>query len=74
MKFLNGEYHVEVKDERYIIHPSEHIILRLQGEPKYLKTQYQVQNNTEIRKNQRVIRDDNNELAVKNYPKNKQPV
>ena len=27
-----------------------------------------------IRKNQKVIRNDNNELIVKNYPKNKQPI
>ena len=25
-------------------------------------------------KNRKVIRDDNNELVVKNYPKNKQPI
>ena len=68
MNLLNGEYYVEVKHNRYIIHPTEHIFLRLREEPKSLRTQYQVQNNTEIRKNQKVIRDDNIELAVKIYP------
>ena len=28
MKYLNGEYYVEVKDERYRIHPTENNILR----------------------------------------------
>ena len=28
MKYLNGEYYVEVKDHRYKIHPTEKIILR----------------------------------------------
>ena len=50
MKFLNGELYVEVKDHRYRIHPTS------------LRTQFQVQNDTQIRRNQ---------LIVKNYPKNK---
>ena len=74
MKYLNGEYYVEVKDHRYKIHPTENIILRLRHEPKSLRTQYQVQNETQIRKNQKVIKNDNNQLVVKNYPKNKQPL
>ena len=74
MKYLNGEYYVEVKDRRYKIHPTENIILRKQDEPKSLRTQYQVQNEAQIRKNQKVIKNDNNELVVKNYPKNKQPI
>ena len=73
MKYLNGEYYVEVKDHRYKIHPTENIILRKRDEPKSLRTQYQVQNETQIRKNQKVIKNDNNQLVVKNYPKNKQP-
>ena len=73
MKNLNGEYYVEVKDHRYKIHPTENIILRKRDEPKSLRAQYQVQNETQIRKNQKVIKNDNNELVVKNYPKNKPP-
>ena len=73
MKYLNGEYYVEVKDHRYKIHPTENIILRKRVEPKSLRTQYQVQNEAQIRKNQKVIKNDNNELVVKNYLKNKQP-
>ena len=74
MKYLNGEYYVEVKDHRYKIHPTENIILRKRDEPKSLRTQYQVQNEAQIRKNQKVIKNDNNEQVVKNYPKNKQPI
>ena len=74
MKYLNGNYYVEVKDHRYKIHPTENIILRLRDEPKSLRTQYQVKNETQIRRNQKVIRNKNNEVVVKNYPKNKQPI
>ena len=71
MKFLNGEFYVEVKDHRYKIHPTENIILRKRDPPISLRTQYQVQNETQIRKNQKGIKNDNNQLVVKNYPKNK---
>ena len=74
MKYLNGNYFVEVKDHRYKIHPTENIKLRLRGEPKSLRTQYQVQNETQIRRNQKVIENDNDQLIVKNYPKNKHPI
>ena len=74
MKYLIGNYYVEVKDHRYKIQPTEKIILRKRDPPTSLRTQYQVQNETQIRKNQKVIRNDNNQLIVKNYPKNKQPI
>ena len=74
MKYLNGENSVEVKERRYRIHPPENIILRLRDPPTSLKTQYRVQNETQIRKNQKAIRDGNNEIIVKNYPKSKQPI
>ena len=71
MKYLNGEYYVEVKDHRYRIHPTENIILRKRDLPTSLRTQYQVQNETQIRKNQKVIKNDNDQLIMKKYPKNK---
>ena len=74
MKYLTGNYYVEVKYHRYKIHPTETIILRKQYPPTSLRTQYQVQNETHIRRNQKVIKNDNDQLVVKNYPKNKQPV
>ena len=74
MKYLNGENYVEVKDHRYRIHLTENIILRKRDPPISLRTQYQVQIVTQIRKNQKVIKNDNDELIVKNYPKNKQPI
>ena len=39
-----------------------------------MRTQYQVQNETQIRRNQKVSRNDNDQLVVKNYPKNQQPI
>ena len=36
-----------------------------------MRTQYQVQNETQIRRNQKVIKNDNDQIMVKNYPKNK---
>ena len=74
MKYLDGEYYVEEKDHRYKIHPTENIIIPKRDEPKSLRTQYQVQNETQIRRNQKVIKNDNDQLVVKNYPKNKQPI
>ena len=63
-----------MKYHRFKIHPTENIIIKLRNEPKSLRTQYQFQNETQIRKNQKVIKNDNDELIVKNYPKNKQPI
>ena len=74
MKYLNGEYYVEVKDHRYKIHPPENIILRKRDPPTSLRTQYQIQNDIKIRRNQKVTRKNNDELVVKNYPKSKQPI
>ena len=74
MKYLNGNYYVEVKDKRFLIHPTENIILRKREEPKSLRTQYQIQNEKQIRRNQKVIKNDNDQLVVKNYPKNNQSI
>ena len=74
MKYHNGQYYVEVKDHRYKINPNENIILRKRDPPTSLRTQYQVQNETQIRKNQNVIKNDNDQLIVKNYPRNKQTI
>ena len=62
-----------MNDHRYKIHPTENIILRTRDPPTSLRPQYQVQNETQIRRNQKVIKNDNDQLEVKNYPKNKQP-
>ena len=74
MKYLNGEFYVEVKDHRYKLHPNENLILRKRDPSTSLRTQYQVQNGTQIRKNQKIVKNNNNQLVVKNYPKNKQPI
>ena len=39
-----------------------------------MRTQYQVQKETQIRKNQKVTKNDNDQLVVKKYPKNKQTI
>ena len=52
MKYLDGNYYVEVKDHRYGIHPTENIKLGLRNPPTSLRAQYQVQNEIQIRKNQ----------------------
>ena len=69
MKNLSGQYYIEEKDHRYNIHPTEKTSLRKRDPPKPLGTQYQVQNETQIRKNQKFIKNDNKELEVENYPK-----
>ena len=74
MKLLNVKYYVEVKDRRYTTHPTGTIILRLRDELISLRIQDQVQNETQIRKNQKVIKNSNDKLVVKNYPKSKQPI
>ena len=65
---------MEVKDHRYRFHPTENIVLRLRDEPQSLRTQYQVQNETHIRMNQKVVKNDNDELMVKNYRRKKEPI
>ena len=71
MKYLNGQYYTEVKDHRYRIHPNGELILRKRDPPKSLTAQYQVKNETKIRTNQKVIRNDDNQLVVKNYQQQK---
>ena len=72
MEYLDGYYYVEVKDHRYKIHPTEINTFRKRDPQTSLRTQYQVQNETQIRRNQKVIRNDNDQLVVKSYPRNKQ--
>ena len=67
MRYLNGQYYVEVKDHRYKIHHIKNMILCKRDPPKSLTTQYHVKNKTRIRTNQKVIRNDDNQLIVKNY-------
>ena len=50
MKFFHGSYFVGVKDKRYNNHPAEKLIIGLREEPKPLRAQYRVQNETETGK------------------------
>ena len=65
MKYLNGENYVEIKDHRYRIHPTENMILRKRDPLTALRTQYLLQNENQIRRNQKVIKNDKDELVVK---------
>ena len=67
MKYRNGNYYVEVKDKGYIFNANETNLLKIRDQPKSLRTKHQVQNETEIRKNHKVIKNDNSELLVKNF-------
>ena len=53
-------------------HPTENVILRKRDPPLSLRTQYRVQNETHLGKNQKVIKNDNDQLGIKNCPKSKQ--
>ena len=69
MKHPYKNYHEEVRDKRYKFHPTENIILKEREEPNSLRTQYQIQNNTKIKKNQKDIKNENDELLIKHNPK-----
>ena len=49
------------------IHPTD-IFSRKRVPPQSLRSQYQVQNNTKIRKSQKVV-ENNRKIEDKNYPK-----
>ena len=74
MKHLNGDFYVEVKDHRYIIHPTEKIILRKRNAPTTLELNIKFKKKLRLEKKQKVIKIDNDQLLVKNFPKNKQPI
>ena len=72
MNNLKGINVVEVKDIRYKTHPTEKIVIRERDPPKSPRSQYQVQINTQLRKNQNFFGKDNDETEVKNCPGKKQ--
>ena len=74
MKYLNGKCYVEVKDEIFIIQPTEIFILKLREKSNSLRIQYQVLNKFQVRKNQKVIRSKSDESVVETYHKKKQPI
>ena len=64
MKIPKQEFYVKVKDHRYKNHPSENNVLQKPDPLKSVRTQNQVQNDTQISKNQKAIENNNNELEV----------
>ena len=70
IKLPNGQFYLEVKDKRYISHPTENNILRKRDPPLSLRTQYQVQYNTLIKKGQKVV-ENTGRFEVDKYLKKK---
>ena len=62
MKFPHSQFYVEVNDHRYKNHPTKNFILRERDPPKSHIKQYQVRNTTLIRKNQKVVKNDDDKL------------
>ena len=67
MKYINSNFYVEVKDEKYFSHPTEDIILGKQEPPRYLSLQYQVQNETKLEKKIEMLKKNINELEHRPY-------
>ena len=53
MKYLNGVYYVKVKDQRYMIHPTEDLSSRKREPPKILENSKSCKKWNEIRKKPR---------------------
>ena len=74
MKYIDCQFYVEVKDHRYRNHATESNNSRKRNPPQSLRPQYQVQNETQFRRNEKVIQYNNNEKRLKIILKNKQPI
>ena len=55
MNYLNGNFYEDIKDNRCFIHRSENFVLQKRNPPLSLGTQYQFQNNIQIKKKQKVV-------------------
>ena len=73
MKYPIGKFYVEFKDKQDSKAPTEKVILLIREEPPLLRIQYQLQNEKN-RKDQKLVKNDNDELEVKPYPKNKKNI
>ena len=73
MKFLNGNNYLEVKDKKYLIHPTENITF--ENEILQNLSELNIKSKMKLRLVKiKVIKNDNNQLVFNNYPKNKQPI
>ena len=66
MKYLNGYYHIKVRDKRFNIHPKEDITIRKREPSKSLRTQYQEQKKAKLEKSGKVEKV-KKELELKPY-------
>ena len=63
------KFYVEVEDKSYLNHSIENNILRERKKPESLKEEYEIANESKIRKIHRVLEKENEKLEVKSYPK-----
>ena len=74
MDYLDGKIFVEIEGKRHTIHSTDKNFLGIRKRPNFLRTKYQVQNETKIRKNQKVAQNIRRK-KVKRYPKrNNNPI
>ena len=73
MKYRYSNYYVGKKDKQYLLNPTKNNVIRLPEETTSSRTQYEFQNTTQIRKNQKIVRTIGRSEA-KIYPKKKQPI
>ena len=72
-KNLNKSYYAEVRNF-YKNFSKENTIFRERKETKFLRTEHHVKKETKTGRNQEVIRNENEELEIKPYPKRKKNI
>ena len=65
MKYLNAIFHTEAIDKGFIVDPTKSKLLGERNQRNDLTTQTQVLIDTEIERNQKFVKNKNNELEVK---------
>ena len=68
---LEQKNYLDITDIIHDIHPTETITLRGRKEPIYPRTHHEVNNETNIRRSQKVIKNEKGELELKSYPERK---
>ena len=68
LQYLYKKFLVQDKVEIYIIHSTKNIVSSVKNVLKSSRTQYQVIKEPKIGRNQKVFRNENDDLEVKNYP------
>ena len=71
MKYLNGKYYVEVNQKKYLNTPMVYNVSQKQKEPKSVGVHYHDISDAQAARNQKVIKNENDESEVKPNPKGK---